>query len=268
MSLNRYLRSAPLLLALLLGACAGLGVYSSRGELEQGLTLFNQGRYQESIAHFDRAIELDPNNAEAHLYKGKAYVSTGRWVEAVLPLREAYRLLPEADKGRVISELFDALIRAAVEGMRKGDLGGSIALLREAKSLAPRSGRSGASLLEAFLEVAGKLLAEGRFQEALEPLREAFQLAPQSPQARSRLVEALTGFAARLLSQGRGAEAISAYSEVLALEPGAIDAYLGLAKAYYQSGNFSDALEALARVLRQSPSSQEAQELYRSLLSQ
>ena len=47
------------------------GLFSSaQNEFDAGLVLFNNGRYQEAAARFQKATELDPNFGRAYLYLG------------------------------------------------------------------------------------------------------------------------------------------------------------------------------------------------------
>ena len=68
-----------LLLVLMLvwfNACATLGgPLGAQGAFDQGLVLFNQGRYADAVPHFQRATELDPNFGRAYLYLGPACAS-------------------------------------------------------------------------------------------------------------------------------------------------------------------------------------------------
>ena len=41
----------------------------------KGLALDNLGRYEEAIKYYDKAIELDPNNADAWYNKGLLLVN-------------------------------------------------------------------------------------------------------------------------------------------------------------------------------------------------
>jgi tetratricopeptide (TPR) repeat protein len=80
--------------ALLLGSCAMIPgfVSEAQNEFEEGLALFNSGRYQESIPRFQRATDLDPNFGRAYLYLGRSYIGLKSWRQALTPLRTAYRL--------------------------------------------------------------------------------------------------------------------------------------------------------------------------------
>lgn len=55
---------------------------TAAGMTERGATLFNQGRIQESIDQFTKAIALDPTYVEAWAKRAEAYAQLGRGTEA------------------------------------------------------------------------------------------------------------------------------------------------------------------------------------------
>ena len=55
---------------------------TAAGMTERGATLFNQGRIQESIDQFTKAIALDPTYVEAWARRAEAYAQQGRGNEA------------------------------------------------------------------------------------------------------------------------------------------------------------------------------------------
>jgi tetratricopeptide (TPR) repeat protein len=128
---------------LLISSCSGSGMFSAaESEFEQGLALFNRGRHEEAIPHFERAIDRDPNFAQAHLYLGRSYLSLKRWREALPPLRTAYRIAPERTKREAMDFLIDALFGVALSDRREGNSDSSIRHLREVLELDPRSNRA------------------------------------------------------------------------------------------------------------------------------
>ena len=98
-----------LLAAILFSSCSILPglVSNAQNEFDQGLVLFNGGRYQEAVMRFQKAAELDPNFGRAYLYLGRTYVNLKSWRQAIDPLRTAYRLIPEDTKGEVLSILVE-----------------------------------------------------------------------------------------------------------------------------------------------------------------
>ena len=50
--------------------------------ISKGIALFSQRKYDEAMTCFDKAIEIDPNNADAWNGKGHALAFLGRNTEA------------------------------------------------------------------------------------------------------------------------------------------------------------------------------------------
>ena len=101
------------LFAVMSASCATM-FPGAQSEFDVALQFFGQGRYTDAIPHFQRAAEYDPKFADAYLYLGRCYVSLGRYVEAIQPLRTAYTLAPEKTRGEIFNILVDALISAAL----------------------------------------------------------------------------------------------------------------------------------------------------------
>lgn len=102
---------------LVISSCASLRLFSgAQAEFDQGMTLFNRGRFEEAVPHFQKATEIDPQFAPAYLYLGKSYLSLRKWREAVPPLRAAYRLAPEKTTAEAFDLILDALMGAAGSG--------------------------------------------------------------------------------------------------------------------------------------------------------
>ena len=111
-----------LMLALLLfGGCATLRGISARNDFERGVTLFNQGRFEAAIPHFQEATREDPNFAPAYFYLGRSYISLSRWRSAIQPLRAAIRLAPSEAKGEIMTVLTDAMFALALNEFDLGD---------------------------------------------------------------------------------------------------------------------------------------------------
>lgn len=209
-------------------SCAGLGIFSgAKHEFDQGLELFNRGRYEEAIPHFEKATEIAPDFAKAHLYLGRSYLNLGKWFNALGPLRMALRLSPAESRKQVIDILFDALLGAASHELKRGN-----------------------------------------FPKAIGYLKEVLELQPQSDRGRKELLGALIGYGGKLLSEGNAVEAIGAFSEAVKLSPHNLDAYLGLARAFFKSGNFAQALQTAKDAMKIDPTNRDVQFLFRELMRQ
>ena len=196
-----------------LAACAGLGVRTdSRAAFETGLTLFNQGKYNDAIPHFVKATELDAEFGQAYLYLGRSYLNMQRWFEALAPLRTAWRLSPGDTQKEMVSILLDALLGAAGARLSQGQFQESVSLFKEAFTLAPDSDQVKQPMLGALLAYGGQLLSQGNPSEAVAAYTEATQLAPQN-------VEGYLGLARSLLQTGEVLRALTAASNALRLAP-------------------------------------------------
>lgn len=76
------------------------------------------------------------------------------------------------------------------------------------------------------------------------------------------------GYGGKLLSKGNTAEAIGAFSEALQLSAHNLDVYLGLARAFFESGNFVQALQTAIDAMRIDPTNKDFQFLLRELMKQ
>jgi tetratricopeptide (TPR) repeat protein len=59
--------------ALLVFGATGCNQLKSRDQLNKGVQAFKNARYEEAVDHFQMAIKLDPNSADAKLYLATAY---------------------------------------------------------------------------------------------------------------------------------------------------------------------------------------------------
>ncbi len=101
------------LLSLLLSGCSLRYFQAGEESFDQGLALFDQGRYEEAIPYFQQATGDNPDFGQAYLYLGRSYLNVRRWRDAIPPLRAAYRLSPTETKDEVFNLLLDALFAAS-----------------------------------------------------------------------------------------------------------------------------------------------------------
>ena len=118
---NRYAMIFLAFIVTLTSACATLGRFGpGYDSFNHGLSLFNQGRFAESVEHFEDATRRDPEFAEAYLYLGRAYISQSRWRDAIQPLRTAFRLSPRQSQQEIMNLLVDAMFAAALNDFHLG----------------------------------------------------------------------------------------------------------------------------------------------------
>jgi tetratricopeptide (TPR) repeat protein len=73
MKLTARIPVTAALLALMLGSVTGCNKLKSRDQLVKGVQSFKNARYEEAVNHFQNAINLDPDSADAKLYLATAY---------------------------------------------------------------------------------------------------------------------------------------------------------------------------------------------------
>ena len=173
---------ALLLAALLFSSCSMLPgfVSDAQNEFDQGLAFFNQGRYQEAAARFQKATELDPNFGRAYLYLGRSYVNLRSWGQALAPLRTAYRLVPDETKSEVLGILVDALLSLGLDAFKSGDFTSAIGSFREVLTLQPNSANARSEIVKALVGYGGALLAKGNISQAISTYSEALKFAPNN----------------------------------------------------------------------------------------
>jgi tetratricopeptide (TPR) repeat protein len=93
-SLNDYDRAAGILDAAPGFVQQKVTVHNSRGK-----TLFDMGRTPEAIAEYTKAIDLDPNFAEARINRGAAYGKLGKTDLALADFNKGVELKPENSNG-------------------------------------------------------------------------------------------------------------------------------------------------------------------------
>lgn len=202
----------------LLAACAGgLFNFNARQAFEEGVAQFNLGNYEAAAPHFQKAIELDPEYAQAYLYLGRTYISQRRWIDAVPPLRTAFRLAPADSRKEIINVFFDALFAAATADFQKGNFESAFDYLKEAGALAPESANVRADLVETLMGFGASLLSQGRYPEAATAFGESVKMAPDN-------VNAYIGLARAFFSSGDFTHAYDAALNALNLAPASPEA--------------------------------------------
>lgn len=150
-------------------------------ETNYGFFLVNAGRASEGVAHFERSLELKPDNVPALLNLGRAAEQRGSLGEAASRLRAAYAIDPRDPA---------VLVNLATVEVKLGRTAEAIPLYEEALRL----GTADAHLAHNGLGVA--FMRQGRVAEAAGQFREALRLRPDYDFARANLERALAALGA------------------------------------------------------------------------
>ena len=158
------------------------------------IALVQNGRIDEAIEHFQKSLEINPDNAPIHYALGMALASRARTDEAIAHFEEALRLDPSLKEAH--SDLGIALDR-------KGQKDEALEHFRKAVAIA-------SDYVDGLRNLGKALLDRQLYGEAADCFRKALALQPRSAELRYDLGLVLT-------RQGKIAEAKQQLQQALAL---------------------------------------------------
>jgi len=170
-------------------------------EARSGLSLLKEGKTDEAIQAFEKAIALDPTNPTIQYNLGAAYERKDNLEKAISHFREAIKLKPD------FGEAYLALGNGYLS-QRNFDTP-AIEALTKAAELLPGN-------YDAFYNLGVCYSNSGKYVEAEGAYRKAVAINPQEPVAHYQLAMALLG-------QSKNAEAKAEFNKYLELSPNAAD---------------------------------------------
>jgi tetratricopeptide (TPR) repeat protein len=230
----------------------------ARKEYLAGRDLQEKLRITDSIAHFDKAISLDPNFALAELNRANVSPSAKEFFEH---LKKAVALADKASDGERMliqaneagangdptkqKEILEKLVSAYPNDERahfnlggyyfgQQDLAQAISHYKRATELAPDYSTAFNILGYAYRQNEAYSDAENAFKKYIE-------LIPNDPNP-------YDSYAELLLKMGRFDEAITQYNKALAIEPNFINSHFGIAAASLYKGKGADAQAELQKM--------------------
>ena len=195
-----------------------------------GSVLFDEGKYEEAIRHFNEVIRIRPGLILSYNKRGLAYARLGQYQKAFEDLNYVIRLKPD------YADAFNsrALINHELKRHRE-----AIEDLTEAVRLKPDHA-------EAYNNRGNIYLGLGQHQKAVENLSKAIALKPDNP-----AIYYNRGTAYIHLAQYQ--QAIADYSKAVALNPAYFDAYNNRAFIYLRLGRYQQAVEDYSQAIRLKP---------------
>ena len=200
-----------------------------------GAALSDQGKLKEAIAHYYEALRIKPDLAEAHNNLGYAIKRQGKLEEAIGHYLEALRIKPEFAAAH--NNLGNAL-------KTSGNIQGAIKHYAEALRINP-------DFAEAHNNLGAALFDQGKLMEAIVHYQKALRLKPGLAKVHNNLGNALIG-------KGKHLEAVKHYSEAIRIKPDYSEAYSNLGAALVAQGKLNEALEHYSKALRIKPDNAEA----------
>jgi tetratricopeptide (TPR) repeat protein len=172
-----------------------------------GNALFKKGNVNEAIAHYQKALQIKPDDVEALNNLGIALAKThgdyanklvgmGRDDEAIVEFKEALELFPD---------YADARHDLAIILLHKGQVDEAIAQFREIQEKYPDDAMASFDLGNAYFQ-------KGQMDEAVAFYQRALKIKPDDVSARNNLGMAF-------LRKGMVDEAVIQFREVLVIQP-------------------------------------------------
>jgi tetratricopeptide (TPR) repeat protein len=200
-----------------------------------GSALMDEGAVSGAIAHYNEALRIDPNFAEAHNALGAALLEQNRVLEAGRHIEQALRIKPD---------FADAQGNMGIVLMRQGRGEEAVSYFKRALAAKPDD----AKLHQDF----GLALAEmGKLDEAIGNFSEACRIRPDFAEPRIQLGNIF-------LMQGDADKAISYYKEALRIKPDSADAHTNLGVGLMDQGHLQEAALECKEALRLNSESPEA----------
>ena len=205
------------------------------GHNNLGLALAMQGRPAEAIGHFQKAVEIKPDYAEAHNNMALLLAERGRSVEA----RRHFQIALALEPGYADAHNNFGLLLAA-----QGKSAEAMAQFQKALDLKGNSA-------EAHNNLGLLLISLGRPAEAIRHYEQALELKPGYAEAHNNLGLALA-------AEDRPDEAIGHWEQALRTRPDDAEAHRNLGLALAAEGRFSEAIGHWEQALRIKPDDAEA----------
>ncbi|MEK7485337.1 MAG: tetratricopeptide repeat protein, partial [Planctomycetota bacterium] len=201
----------------------------------QALFCYYQKNYPDALKKVQKAIDLNPSQADYYNTSGLMKQLLGQWEEAQKDLAKAIQLNPQcssayANRGR------GKLIFKDYEG--------SIQDLEKAISLDPRE-------LNFYLYLSETLCTQKKYANAIQLLKRGIEAIPQS----SRLSYHL---ALLFMEQKEWEEALNILTIAIQQDPYFADAYLNRGKVYTELGELEKALDDYSFVVQINPTEENA----------
>jgi Tfp pilus assembly protein PilF len=200
-----------------------------------GFALMDKGEVSEAIAHYNEALQIDPNFAEAHNALGVALLERKQVIEAGRHFEQALRIKPGFS---------DARGNMGIALMRQGKQEEAVPYFRRALAAEPDD----AQLHQNF----GLALAQmGKPSEAMAHFLEAIRIKPDFAEPRTQLGNIF-------LMQGNTDKAIGYYREAIRIKPDQADAHTNLGIGLMDKGLIQEAAQECQEAVRLNPELPEA----------
>jgi tetratricopeptide (TPR) repeat protein len=233
--------------------------------LNRAIAFQKEGRYDESIDSYIKAVRLSPRNADIHYNVGTSFQAKKDWFQAEKAYRRALELDPnhkeailalkaltDDRKETQISEAFDKAIALQQQG-----------LLAEAIAIYLKVAEDKPTDDTLFYNLGTAYQGNGEFDKAKESFIRAATLKPEDQTYKDALAFVVNKKADQLLEKGVNAqtngkyeEAIAFYLDLLKINSGRADIWYNLGIAYQSIAKPDEALNAYTKAFEINPREQ------------
>ena len=189
------------------------------GHNNLGIALLKTGNVDEAMVHYQMALEINPDFAEAHNNLGNFLFQKGSVDEAMVHYQKALEINP--DYAEAHYNLGYALLKM-------GNVDEAIAHLQKALQINP-------DYAEAHNNLGYALIQKGSVDEATAHFQKALQINPDYADAHNNLGNIL-------LEKGSVDEAIIHFQKALQIKPDFAEAHKNLSNALLQKGRVDEAI--------------------------
>ena len=233
--------------------------------LNRAIAFQKEGRYDESIDSYIKAVRLSPRNADIHYNVGTSFQAKKDWFQAEKAYRRALELDPNHKEATLalkaltddrketqISEAFDKAIALQQQG-----------LLAEAIAIYLKVAEDKPTDDTLFYNLGTAYQGNGEFDKAKESFIRAATLKPEDQTYKDALAFIVNKKADQLLEKGVNAqtngkyeEAIAFYLDLLKINSGRADIWYNLGIAYQSIAKPDEALNAYTKAFEINPREQ------------
>ncbi len=205
-----------------------------------GLIYDNQGKLEEALGEYEKALEFDPHSSTILISLGKYYLRRGMVDESRQKLRQAVQFDPDNEDAHLLLALICEL---------QEDIEGAAKHYEDVLRLTPQDVDTYHRLIALRLLLSAIYEEAGKLKEACSQLKEALRADPDNDLAHFYL-------GANLDKQSRMEEAISELKKAIQLNPKNAEALNYLGYLYADKGiNLGKSIQLIKRALELKPDS-------------
>ncbi|HEV7890438.1 MAG TPA: tetratricopeptide repeat protein [Pyrinomonadaceae bacterium] len=157
----------------------------AREAFERAMAAYRDDRDEEAVGEFKRAIELDPDFAEAHYRLGNAYLAMSNKDEAEKAFRDAVKAYEKITKRDEKNS--DAFYFLGLCYEKLGEYDDAVKALKEAVKTSPTEND------DKYYELGFSQMKLAQYDEAVRAFNKALEINPDNYPAQDKLAEAKAG---------------------------------------------------------------------------